>query len=429
MSSKRNWPTERKEPMNQAKPYRISKWVVWEAYKRVKANKGSYGVDEVSIQEFERKLKNNLYKIWNRMSSGSYFPPAVRQVEIPKNSGGKRPLGIPTVGDRIAQMVVKMELEPKVEPHFHRDSYGYRPKKSAIEAVGVARKRCWRYDWVVDVDIKGFFENLDHELLMKAVKKHTDSAWEILYIERWLVAPIELEDGTRKSREKGTPQGGVISPLLANLYLHYAFDKWMEKKYPAMLFERYADDIVVHCQSEEEAKVMEGAIRERLRECKLELNSEKTKIVYCKDNGRRKDYTHTKFDFLGYTFRARKAKNRWGKTFISFLPAASNEATTRIRHTMRKWQLHLRSETTIEEIARRINPIVRGWINYYGKYYRSELGFTFYCLNITLIRWAKRKYKRFVSKSKGAPAEWLGQIRKHQPRLFAHWSLAGQING
>jgi len=409
--------------MNQAKPYSISKHAVWEAYKRVKSNQGAAGVDGVSIQEFEKRLKDNLYKIWNRMSSGSYFSPAVRRVEIPKKNGGKRPLGIPTVADRIAQMVVKMNLEPKVEPYFHPDSYGYRPKKSAIEAVGQARKRCWRNDWVVDIDIKGFFDNLDHELLMRAVRKHTDEKWVLLYIERWLVAPIELEDGTQISRQKGTPQGGVISPLLSNIFLHYAFDNWMRKNHPGIVFERYADDIVVHTKTEEEAEKLKGAIEERLRACKLELNSEKTKIVYCQDQDRRREYPRKKFDFLGYTFCTRETRDRNGKYWIRFTPAVSNEATKKMRDQMRKWRLHLRVGESLEEVARKINPVLRGWINYYGKYHKKRLRPTFVCLNLRLARWVIRKYKQFNSDQIGRATHWLGRVAKQNPDLFAHWSM------
>jgi group II intron reverse transcriptase/maturase len=266
--------------VSQAKPFDISKQVVWEAYKRVKSNRGTCGVDGESISDFEVNLKDNLYKIWNRMTSGSYFPPAVRAVEIPKGDGGKRVLGIPTVSDRIAQMVAKTYLEPKLEPHFHEDSYGYRPGKSAIEALGMARQRCWRHDWVLDLDIKGFFDNIDHDLLMRAVKKHTDCAWILLYVERWLKVPSQGVDGVRVNRDKGTPQGGVISPLLANLFLHYALDVWMKKNYPNIPFERYADDAVFHCRTEVEAKSLREAIESRLKECRLELHPEKTKIVY-----------------------------------------------------------------------------------------------------------------------------------------------------
>jgi RNA-directed DNA polymerase len=312
------WSTRRwEEPVSEVKPFNVSKQVVWEAYERVKANGGSAGVDSETIEEFERNLKDNLYKLWNRMSSGAYFPPPVRMVEIPKDNGGKRRLGIPTVADRIAQTVVKMYLEPLVEPYFHEDSYGYRPGKSAVEAVGVARKRCWRHDWVLDLDIKGFFDNLDWALTLRAVRKYTDSRWVLLYIERWLKAPAQLEDGTLVERSKGTPQGGVISPLLANIFLHLAFDMWMRKEHPDMPFERYADDIVAHCKTEEQARALKQSIERRLAQCKLEAHPEKTKIAYCKDDDRRGRYPNEKFDFLGYTFRPRRSKNRWGKYFYS----------------------------------------------------------------------------------------------------------------
>jgi len=266
--------------MSKIKPFSISKKVVWEAYKQVKSNKGAAGVDDESIEDFEENVEDNLYKIWNRMSSGSYFPPPVRVVEIPKSDGKKRKLGIPTVSDRIAQMVVKIYLEPELEPCFHPDSYGYRPGKSAIQAVGVTRQRCWRYDWIVDLDIKGFFDNLGHKWLMKLLRKHTDREWIHLYVERWLKAPAQSRDGTLSNRNIGTPQGGVISPLLANLFLHYAFDEWMQRNYSSILFERYADDIVVHCRSEKQARWIKAMIEKRLVQFGLELHPEKTKIVY-----------------------------------------------------------------------------------------------------------------------------------------------------
>jgi RNA-directed DNA polymerase len=410
------------EPVSKAKPFRISKRTVWEAYKRVRANQGAAGVDEISITEFEKKLEDNLYKLWNRMSSGSYFPPPVRSVEIPKSSGGKRILGIPTVADRIAQTVVKMNLESKLEPHFHQDSYGYRPGKSAIEAVGVARERCWRKDWVLDLDIKGCFDNLDHELLMRAVRKHTDCRWMLLYIERWLKAPAQQPDGTLVQREKGVPQGGVISPLLANLFLHYAFDEWMRRNFPDVPFERYADDAIVHCKSERQALWLKKQIGRRLAECKLELHPEKTKIVYCKDDDRRGNYPNEKFDFLGYTFRSRRSKNRWGKYFVNFTPAVSDKAAREMRRTMRSWRLHLRSDKTLEDLSHMFNPILRGWINYYGHYYKSALYPTFHVLDRTLVRWATRKYKRLRGHQRRA-TYWLGRIARREPQMFAHWQM------
>lgn len=408
--------------MSTAKPYCISKQIVWEAYEKVKANKGAAGVDEESIEEFEKNLKNNLYKLWNRMSSGSYFPPPVKIVEIPKRDGKTRKLGVPTVSDRIAQMVVKLYLEPKIDPHFHPDSYGYRPGKSAIDAVGVARQRCWRYDYVIDLDIKGFFDNLDHDLVMKAIEKHTESKWILLYIERWLKAPAQDAKGTLIKREKGTPQGGVISPLIANLFLHYTLDEWMRRNYPQNPFERYADDGVIHCKTEAEANHLKTAIEKRLAQCKLEMHPEKTKIVYCKDDDRKKRHPNENFDFLGYTFMARRSKNRYGKYFINFSPAVSNRAKKAMTSTMRSWRMHLRSDKTIEDLSRMFNPILKGWINYYGKYYKSELYQVFKNANRTLARWAERKYKKLRHHSRRA-THWLGKIAKREPNLFAHWKL------
>lgn len=328
--------------MEKVKSFDISKRQVWEAYKCVKANRGSAGIDKQSIAEFEEDISNNLYKIWNRMSSGSYFPSPVMRVEIPKEDGRTRPLGIPTVADRIAQMVVKNYLEPILEPHFHVDSYGYRPNKSALDAVGMARKRCWRYNWVLDLDIKGFFDNISHELLMKAVTKHTECRWVLLYVERWLKAPVAMLDGSFVYPEKGTPQGGVVSPLLANLFLHYAFDYWMQRKYPHVPFERYADDMVCHCRTESQARKLLADLNERLGDCGLKLHSEKTKIVYCKDEDRKGDYPVKKFDFLGYTFRPRLSRNRRGKFFVNFSPAISNKAAKAIRKKVRSWSWQLR---------------------------------------------------------------------------------------
>lgn len=408
--------------MSKTKPFTISRHLVWEAYKRVKANKGAAGVDEQSITDFETRLKDNLYKLWNRLSSGSYFPPPVKQVMIPKSSGGQRPLGIPTVSDRIAQMVVKLKLEPEIEPYFHPDSYGYRPNKSAIQAIGVTRKRCWRYDWLVDLDIRGFFDNLDHELLGKALRKHTDCKWVLLYIDRWLRAPVQKEDGALEARAKGSPQGSVISPLLANLFLHYAFDEWMRRYFPSNPFARYADDSVVHCRTEQEAIKLKEAITKRMKECGLELHPEKTKIVYCKDEDRTKNYPNEKFDFLGYTFRSRRSKNRWGKHFINFSPAVSDKAKAKMRSQMRKWKLHLRSDKGLEDLSRMFNPVIRGWITYYGKYYKSAMYPVLKHLNRLLIRWATRKYKR-LKRHKRRAAYWLGRVSRRQPKLFCHWQM------
>ena len=414
--------------MGKAKPFNISKRVVFEAYKRVKANKGSAGVDGESIADFERNLKKNLYKIWNRMSSGSYFPPAVLLVEIAKKGGGIRELGVPAVSDRIAQMVAKMYFEPDVDPFFHPDSYGYRPGKSAIEAVGMARKRCWRYRWAVDLDIKGFFDNIDHELLMRAVRKHTDSKWLLLYIERWLQAPVQVADGTLVSREKGSPQGSVISPLLANLFLHYAFDEWMRRNYESILFERYADDILVHCRSEKQAAWIRMVIEGRLQQCRLELHPDKAKIVFCKDSFREGNYPNEKFDFLGYTFCPRRAKSRNGKLFVSFLPALGNEASKSIRTTIKSWRLHRMTDKSLRDLAFMFNPIIRGWVNYYGQYYKSALRPILNQLNGSLQRWAMRKYKKLRRRKRKA-FYFLGRIAKQMPNLLAHWRLVRQTAG
>jgi RNA-directed DNA polymerase len=406
--------------MNEAKSYHISKHTVMEAYKSVKANRGAAGVDNESIKDFEADLKNNLYKIWNRMSSGSYFPPAVKTVEIPKADGKRRRLGIPTVGDRIAQMVAKMHLEPLVEPYFHPDSYGYRPKKSAIQALDAARKRSWKYDWVIDVDIKGFFDNIDHELMMKAVEKHTQEPWILLYVQRWLEAPAQETDGSITKRTKGTPQGGVISPLLANMFLHYAFDEWMKRRYPGNPFERYADDVVVHCRTEEEAIKLLEAMKERLQKCKLELHPEKTKIVYCKDSNRKGSSQHEKFDFLGYTFRPRSSRNKYGKLFTNFTPAMSDKAKQGKRDEIKRWFKEVKPTGILEDFVRLANPALTGWINYYGKYHASELWRTMQYVDENLIRWAKRKYKTLKhSWRKGN--RWLEEIKRRQPNLFKHW--------
>jgi len=408
--------------LKRAKPFKISKHAVWEAWELVKANKGAAGVDAQTIGAFEKNLKDNLYKIWNRMSSGSYFPPPVKTVSIPKKAGGERILGIPTVSDRVAQMVAKIYFEPLVEPYFHEDSYGYRPNKSAIQAIAVTRKRCWRYDWLLEFDIKGLFDNIEHELLMKAVRHHTKCEWTLLYIERWLKAPFQKEDGTLIDRTIGTPQGGVISPVLANLFLHYVFDKWMERNQSQNPFCRYADDGIAHCRTKSEAEELLKTLDIRFKECGLELHPEKTKIVYCKDDDRRGDYPGTSFDFLSYTFRPRRAKNRWGNYFVSFLPAVSNKAGKAIRQKARRWKMHLRSDKSLEDLSKMFSPVIRGWINYYGKFYKSALYSTLRQLNRTLVRWAMRKFKKLKGHRRRAEY-WLGKIAQRQPRLFPHWQM------
>jgi RNA-directed DNA polymerase len=407
----------------EAKPHQIPKRLVWEAYQRVKANRGAAGIDGETLTAFEKDLKGNLYKIWNRMSSGSYFPPAVRLVEIPKANGGTRPLGIPTVADRVAQTVTKMVLEPLVEPSFHPDSFAYRPGRSALDAVETARRRCWAADWVIDLDIKAFFDSLDHDLVERAVAHYTDIPWVRLYVARWLRASVQRGDGTVEPRTRGTPQGGVLSPLLANLFLHYAFDTWMQWNFRSVQFERYADDAIVHCRSRSQAEEVLDAIRGRFEQCGLELHPVKTRIVYCKDDNRRGEHEHVAFDFLGYTFQPRRAKNRQGEFFVSFLPAISTKAATAIRATIRQWRMaSTRNNQTLEDLARLVNPSVRGWMNYYGRFYRSKCLQVLRHLNEALATWARRKYKR-LQRRKRASVHWLGLVARRTPTLFVLWTL------
>ena len=329
---------------------------------------------------------------------------------------------MPTVSDRIAQAVVKGYLEPELEKHFHPDSYGYRPRKSALQAVGVARERCWRYAWALDLDIRSFFDSMSHELLLRAVRKHTDCAWVLLYIERWLQAPVQLEDGALEPRQKGTPQGSVVSPLLSNLFLHYTFDRWMAKHHPTIPFERYADDALCHCGSEEQANRLKESLERRFAECGLELHPTKTKIVYCKDDDRRGHYPNEKFDYLGYTFRARRSKNRWGKFFVNFSPGVSNVASKAIRQAIRDWQLGCRVDRWIDDLARMFNPVIRGWITYYGRYYKSALYPALRYLDRRLACWAMAKYKRLKRRPRRA-GHWIRKAALRDPGLFAHWQL------
>jgi RNA-directed DNA polymerase len=423
------WEESTAEPKSKVmKSFQIDKRAVWEAWKQVRANQGAPGIDEESVTEFEGNLQGNLYKLWNRLSSGTYMPAAVKAVQIPKKDGrGVRTLGVPTVADRVAQTVAKLYLEPQVEPIFHPDSYGYRPNRSALDAVGVCRERCWKSDWVIDLDLQAFFDTVDHDLMLKAVAAHTKERWVLLYVERWLKAPLDQGDGDLKERDRGTPQGSAISPVLANLYLHYAFDSWMAREFPAIPFERYADDVVVHCKSERQARFVLGVIEKRMAACNLELNQGKTHIVYCKDSNRQGSHEHERFDFLGYTFRHRQASNKRGELFRSFLPAISDEAAKAIRLTIRRWRLHFWSGSSLTEIAREFNATVRGWINYYGRFYPTELKKSLWRIDEYLMRWAVRRLKRL----KGRPARgWqlLADVSAREPELFAHWRLT-KANG
>jgi RNA-directed DNA polymerase len=407
---------------SQIKPFDISKWEVKKAWEEVRANRGAPGVDGQSIEDFEKNLQGNLYKIWNRMSSGSYFPPPVRAVEIPKpHGGGSRMLGIPAVADRVAQTVVARHLMRRVEPVFHPDSYGYRPGRSALDAVGKCRERCWKRNWVVELDIQKFFDSVPWDLLVKAMDAHTDAMWVKLYVRRWLAAPLVTPDGLLVARERGTPQGAPVSPVLANLFLHYAFDTWMAREYPTIWFERYADDAVLHCVTEAQAREVLAALSDRMVEVGLRLHPDKTRIVYCKDGLRRGSYEHETFTFLGYTFRARKNRSRRGNLFLAFDPAISNDALNKISREVRSWHLHLRTDLTFNELARRVNPKVAGWINYYGRFRPWELIPFLMRINAYLVRWIRKKYKRLAAKRKALAK--LQEIAQRYPRMFAHWRL------
>jgi RNA-directed DNA polymerase len=405
----------------------IAKRKVWEAYKKVRSNKGAAGIDEETIEMYEERLEDNLYMLWNRMSSGSYFPPPVLEVEIPKDDGRrKRKLGIPTVNDRVAQQVIKSYLEPRFEAEFSRQSYGYRLSKSAHQAVEQVRKNVRRYHWVIDMDISGFFDNMSHGLLQKAIERHVKEKWVKMYITRWLQAPIEDRKGNKRTREgKGTPQGGVISPLLANLFLHYALDKWLEINYPALRFVRYADDIVVHCNSQTEAEGVLTAIRERLGECRLELNEQKTKIVYCKKDYRKEKFKTVKFDFLGFSFQPRSTSTKDGDMFLGYDCAISRKSENKIVEVFRKSKFHRWTGKDIYRIAEEFNPKIQGWINYYGRFRIHKLMRIFRIFHWRLILWAARKYKRF-KRSMYKAGDWLRNLAKCYPGLFVHWRYGFQ---
>jgi len=412
---------------NKSRPYPITKEQVWEAFKLVRGKGGAAGVDGITIKTVRANPEKHLYPVWNRLSSGSYFPPAVRRVEIPKADGKVRALGIPTVKDRVAQMVITRELETIVEPHFSDSSFGYRPNKSAHDALEQARTNCWQYAWVIDMDIKGFFDNIDHGLMIRALRHFTDSKHIILYAKRWLKAPIRLKDGSHiQNTEKGTPQGGVISPLLANIFLHIVFDKWIEKEFPDCPFERYADDIIIHVKNEPYARKVLKAARERFEQCKLELHPDKTRLVYCNRKGRRKKgkAKSQQFDFLGYTFRPRKLITKDGKIMFGFSPSISRKSTRSIVATCRKLGFHRWTHLNIHQLSKALESKIRGWLYYYGKFHISALRQAFRLINRRLVKWAFNKYKRFKrTKSLRTARLWLRQVSKHYAYLFPHWLL------
>jgi RNA-directed DNA polymerase len=405
---------------SQVKPFVIPKSMVWEAYRRVAANKGAPGVDGQAIEQFEADLRNNLYKIWNRMSSGTWFPPPVRAVEIPKPHGdGVRVLGVPTIADRVAQTVVAMHLGERAEPRFHRDSYGYRPARSAHDALAACRARCWKYNWIIDVDVQKFFDTVPWDLVVRAVRTVTDARWVLLYVKRWLAAPLQRPDGALVQREKGTPQGSAVSPILANLFMHYAFDQWMARTFPGCPFERYADDAVVHCASRRQAEAVLAGIAARMQELGLRLHPEKTRIVYCKDSNRRGSHEHTSFTFLGFCFRPRQARRKDGVRFTSFAPAISPEALKAKGAELRALRIHRRPILSLNDLARWLNPIVAGWMRYYGRFNRSVLHPLLRRVSTYLRRWAGKKYRRLRS-YKRFKRWWTGLLDR-APGLFAHW--------
>ncbi len=399
----------------------ITKRMVWESYKKVRSNKGAAGIDDETLDLYKERLKDNLYILWNRMSSGSYFPPSVLEVEIPKDDGSKRKLGIPTVNDRVAQQVVKTYLEPRFEIEFSPQSYGYRPNKSAHQAVAEVRKNVRQYQWVIDMDITGFFDNMSHDLLMKAVDKHVGEKWAKMYIKRWLEAPIEDKGGNKRYRDgAGTPQGGVISPLLANLFLHYALDKWLEKNYPQLQFVRYADDAIIHCRYQAEAEKVLSAIKQRMLDCGLEVNERKSKIVYCKNANRKGTYKVVKFDFLGFTFQPRPTSTRAGQMFLGFDCAISTKSKKKITEVFCKSNFQRQTESDITRIAEEFNPRIRGWINYYGKFRKFSLMKIFRIFHHRLMSWAVNRYKRFKGSMRKA-GRWIYELARSQPNLFVHW--------
>lgn len=409
---------------NETKSVPISRPMVWEAYKKVRSNHGSAGVDQISMEEFDANRSKYLYKLWNRMASGSYYPPPVKEVEIPKKDGKIRKLGIPTIGDRVAQMVVKEYLEPRFEQIFSPHSYGYRPNRNAHQALESVRANCKKTDWVIDLDIKGFFDNIDHDKLLLAVEKHVSEKWCLIYIKRWLQMSVLTKSGELVQKQgKGTPQGGVISPLLANLFLHYAMDKWLEQTHPTVSYVRYADDGILHCRNKAQAEEVLETLKERMQSCGLELHPEKTKLVYCKDYRRQENHETVKFDFLGYSFQPRSTMSkRTGKLFLGFDCAISIGSKKRIADKMKDLDIVHLTHNSIVGVAKFLEPYIRGWINYYGRFRLTALKPIFQLLREYLIKWARKRYKRYKTRLNKA-YDWFKRIKEQFPYLFYQWKL------
>jgi RNA-directed DNA polymerase len=412
--------------MKQGKVFEIPKALVWQSYQQVRKNKGAAGCDGQTLKEFDQNRDRNLYKIWNRLSSGSYFPPPVLEKKIPKGDGKERLLGIPTVADRVAQGAVKIHLERILEPEFDEDSYGYRPNKSAHDALESCKRRCWKHSWVLELDIQAFFDCVRHDLILKALKHHQVPRWVMLYCQRWLEAPSveSREQQVLKKRTVGTPQGGVISPLLANLFLHYAFDKWMRRSNPKVLFERYADDAVCHCDSMRDAMRLKRGVEKRLTEVGLTLHPKKTEVVYV-DTFQRWNVKQS-FTFLGYDFKLRVVKSsRTGKLRRVCMPGASKKAMKEITKTIRSWRIHRGGSEDAKQLARRYNAIIRGWITYYGKHWYRNFSYRLWTvLQSRLIKWVEAKYRLGVR----AATRRLRLMKKEAPELFAHWYLLRASN-
>jgi len=321
-------------------------------------------------------------------------------------------------------MVIKQKLERHVDKHFSANSFGYRPGKRAHDAIEQCRVNCQWYNWAIDLDIEGFFDNIDHELMMQMVSNFTQEKYILMYVERWLKAPVKLLDGTLKENiGKGTPQGGVISPLLANIFLHFAFDEWFGEQYPKGIFERYADDIIVHCTQFGEAEKTLEAIERRLKEFKLNLNRSKTKIVYCNANQKQqfpKEKKSRSFDFLGFQFKPRIVKTG-SRIKLGFSPAISRKSQKRISETCYKLKIHRMVHLNIGRIAEILKSKTRGWINYYGKFRKSCMHGVFRTLNFRLAHWVRNKYRRFRRKHWYFAYNWLVGISKDFPNLFLHW--------